>query len=244
MAWIDQEELRRELSVQVTGQNPPQPIRSFVHAGFEPKLLSAIAKEGFEAPTPIQSAALPVALSGRDMIGIAKTGSGKTLAFVWPMIVHVMDQRPVARGEGPIGLVLSPTRELAEQIFREAQRMTKPLGGKCVAIFGGAGKWEMVKALKEGPQIVVATPGRLIELIKSKATNLQRCTMVVLDEADRMFEMGFEYQMRSIVAQVRDDRQTMLFSATFKKRIEALANSILRNPIRITVGKVSLVGEC
>jgi ATP-dependent RNA helicase DDX42 len=106
------------------------------------------------------------------------------------------------------------------------------------AIFGGAGKWEMQKALKEAPEIVVATPGRFIEMVKSKATNLQRCTMVVLDEADRMFELGFEYQMRSILQNVRPDRQTLMFSATMKKKIEGFAREILANPIRIVIGSI------
>ena len=105
-------------------------------------------------------------------------------------------------------------------------------------MFGGGGKWEMVKALKEAPEIVVATPGRFIELIRNKSTNLSNCSLVVLDEADRMFEMGFEYQMRSIVNNVRPDRQTLLFSATMKRKVEGFARELLTNPIRIVVGTI------
>lgn len=154
------------------------------------------------------------------------------------MIVHILDQPQMQIGDGPIGVVLSPTRELAAQIYSEAKKFAKAFSIRVCAIFGGGGKWEMVKALKEAPEIVVATPGRFIELIRSKSTNLHRCTIVVLDEADRMFEMGFEYQMRSIINNIRPDRQTLLFSATMKRKIEGFARELLTNPIRIVVGTV------
>eukprot|EP01041_Mallomonas_annulata_P007324 gene7324-14939_t len=141
-------------------------------------------------------------------------------------------------GQGPIGIILSPTRELAAQIFTEAKRFAKIFNIRVCAIFGGSGKWEMIKALKESPEIVIGTPGRLIEMIRSKATNLRRCTMLVLDEADRMFEMGFEYQMRSIANTIRPDRQTLMFSATMKKKVEGFARDMLRNPIRVVVGSI------
>mmetsp|Transcript_12665 Transcript_12665/g.18951 ORF Transcript_12665/g.18951 Transcript_12665/m.18951 type:complete len:698 (-) Transcript_12665:73-2166(-) len=229
-------QLREDLQISVEGRDVPVPIESFKQAGFSDNLLLEIIKQGFEAPTPIQSQALPVALSGRDIIGVAKTGSGKTLAFVWPMLMHVCDQRFIEKGEGPIAVILSPTRELATQIYSEAKKFAKKLDVKVCAVFGGAGKWEMKKALKEGPEIVIATPGRLIEMIKTKATNLLRCTMVVLDEADRMFDLGFGYQMRSIVDQIRPSRQTMLFSATFKRKVEQLARDVLNDPIRVNIG--------
>ena len=228
------EEVAADMDLVIKGDDAPWPIRSFKHAGFDDNLMKAIIKQGYEAPTPVQSAALPVAMSGRDMMGLAQTGSGKTLAFVWPMVVHVSDQRPLAKGEGPIGVVLAPTRELVEQIHREMAKFLKPC--RSVAIVGGAGKYEMVVALKEGREVVVATPGRFMELLSKKATNLRRTTMVVLDEADRMFEMGFEYQMRSIMEQIRPDRQTLLFSATFKRHVESLASQTLVRPVRIQVG--------
>ena len=228
------DELAAEMDLVIKGDEAPWPIRSFRHAGFQDSLVKAIIKQGYEAPTPVQSAALPVAMSGRDLLGLAQTGSGKTLAFVWPMVVHVSDQRPLAKGEGPIGVVLAPTRELVEQIHKEIAKFLKPY--RSVAIVGGAGKYEMVVALKEGREVVVATPGRFMELLSKKATNLRRTTMVVLDEADRMFEMGFEYQMRSIMEQIRPDRQTLLFSATFKRHVESLASQTLVRPVRIQVG--------
>jgi ATP-dependent RNA helicase DDX42 len=224
---------RTELEVAVSGTSVPRPIRSFMEAGFNDKLLREIVKHGFEAPTAIQAQALSAALSGRDVVGIAKTGSGKTLGFVWPIIVHALDQPPLQPHDGPIALILAPTRELAAQIYTEARKFARPFSMKVCAIFGGAGKYEMKKALADGPEIVVATPGRFIEMIKGKATNLLRCTILVLDEADRMFEMGFEYQMRSIVNNVRPDRQIMMFSATFKKKVEGLAQDILKVILRV-----------
>ncbi|CAM9838703.1 unnamed protein product, partial [Sphacelaria rigidula] len=222
----------------------PAPVRSFKHAGFDDLLLTEVVRQGFEAPTPIQSQALPVVMSGRDMIGVAQTGSGKTLAFVWPALIHVMDQRVIVKGkEGPIVVILAPTRELAGQIYSEANKFAKRYGCKVCAVYGGAGKWEMQKALKEGPEIVVATPGRMIEMIKLKSTNMQRCTMMILDEADRMFDMGFEYQMRSIVQQTRPDRQTLMFSATFKQRVQKLASDILDDPVHVHIGSHNLTAN-
>ena len=230
----------QEAQLLVDGNNTPRPIISFKDCGFNDLLLKEIVKAGFESPTAIQKQALPVALSGRDLIGLAKTGSGKTLAFVWPMIIHVLDQPQMKHGEGPIGLILSPTRELTGQIYTEAKKFAKIFNIRLCAVIGGEGKYEMQKKLKEEvPEIVVATPGRFIDLALTKATNLNtRCTMVVLDEADRMFEMGFEYQMRSILQNIRPNRQTLMFSATMKKKIEYFAREILQDPIRIVVGNI------
>jgi len=245
---MDWEEMLRyreeELQVQVEGRESCRPIVSFKHAtGFSEILLREIVKRGFEAPTPIQAQALPLALAGRDVLGIAQTGSGKTLAFVWPAIVHLMDQPHIQRGDGPIVLILAPTRELASQIYVEATKFSKPHGAKVAAIFGGAGKWEQTKLLKEGVEILVATPGRLLELLKTKATNLKRCTMLVLDEADRMFDLGFEAQLHSVLGQIRPDRQTLLFSATFKRKVEKLANEVLQDPVRVVCGKAGQANE-
>mmetsp|Transcript_13743 Transcript_13743/g.32552 ORF Transcript_13743/g.32552 Transcript_13743/m.32552 type:complete len:731 (-) Transcript_13743:290-2482(-) len=230
-----------ELTLQGRGLDQIRPLQSFVHCGFEPKLVKAILDAGFEAPTPIQCASLPPALAGRDLLALARTGSGKTLAYVWPMVVHAFAQRPLESGEGPIGLVLAPTRELVEQIYREVKRFVKPFEGRVVAVFGGGGKWEMSRALKAGAEVVVATPGRLMELSKpggagGPATNFGRVTMVVLDEADRMFDLGFEYQIQSILDQVRPARQTLLFSATFARRVEALAAKNMSDPVKVLVG--------
>lgn len=231
-------ELRQTLGLKVTGPAPPNPITSFGHLSFDEALLKAIIRSEYTQPTPIQAQAVPAALSGRDIIGIAKTGSGKTAAFIWPMLVHIMDQKELKPGEGPIGLILAPTRELSQQIYNEARKFGKVYNIQVVCAYGGGSKWEQSKALESGAEIVVATPGRMIDLVKIKATNLQRVTFLVLDEADRMFDMGFEPQVRSICNHVRPDRQTLLFSATFKKKVEKLARDILFDPVRIVQGDV------
>ncbi|KAF3699853.1 ATP-dependent RNA helicase DDX42 [Channa argus] len=186
---------------------------------------------------------VPIALSGRDMIGIAKTGSGKTAAFIWPMLIHIMDQKELAPGEGPIAVIVCPTRELCQQIHAECKRFGKAYSLRSVAVYGGGSMWEQAKALQEGAEIVVCTPGRLIDHVKKKATSLQRVTYLVFDEADRMFDMGFEYQVRSIASHVRPDRQTLLFSATFRKKIERLARDILVDPIRVVQGDIGEANE-
>ncbi len=177
---------RQENEIAYTSSNNatvPRPILKFSQAGFDLKLLQEIEKIGYERPTPIQSQGIPIALAGHDMIGLARTGSGKTLAYIWPMLMHVLDQPQMAAGDGPIGLVLAPTRELVAQIYHETKKFSKVFNMRVAAIHGGPMKYEMIKVLKEQvPEIVVATPGRLIDLIKTKATNLRRCTMVVLDE--------------------------------------------------------------
>ena len=186
---------RRDLNIKVRGADVPCPITSFAEAGFDAPLSKIITKQGFSTPTPIQSQALPAAMSGRDVIGIAKTGSGKTMAFVWPMLVHIMDQRVLEKKEGPIGLVLAPTHELAHQIYTEARKFAKVYDVNVCAVYGGASKWEQKQALMKGAEIVVATPGRMIDMVKNKSTNLTRVTYLVLDEADRMFDMGFEVRV-------------------------------------------------
>ncbi|KAH9396384.1 ATP-dependent RNA helicase ddx42 [Tyrophagus putrescentiae] len=174
--------------------------------------MRAIRKLEYTQPTPIQA---------------------QTAAFIWPLLVHILDQPALAPGDGPIGVILAPTRELSQQIYAEAKRFAKPYGITVVCAYGGGSKYEQSQDLEAGAEIVVATPGRMIDFVKAKATNFLRTTYLVLDEADRMFDMGFEVQVRSICNHVRPDRQTLMFSATFKKRIEKLARDVLTDPIRI-----------
>ena len=223
--------------------SPPRPVTSFGHFHFDEQLMRLIIKCEFTQPTPIQAQAIPVALSGRDIIGVAKTGSGKTAAFLWPALVHIMDQRELKAGDGPIVLILAPTRELAQQIYTEARKFAKAYNIACACAFGGGNLYEQTLACQEGVELLVCTPGRLIDLIKKKGTNLQRVTYLVLDEADRMFDMGFEAQVRSIAQHVRPGRQTLLFSATFKSRVERLAREILVDPVRIVQGEVGEANE-
>ncbi|KAL0371551.1 UNVERIFIED_CONTAM: DEAD-box ATP-dependent RNA helicase 24 [Sesamum angustifolium] len=229
MSDQDVAEYRKSLAIRVSGFDVPRPIKTFEDCGFSMELMKAIAKQAYEKP--IQCQALPIVLSGRDIIGIAKTGSGKTASFVLPMVVHIMDQPELQK------------EELAHQIYLEAKKFAKAYGIRVSAVYGGMSKLEQFKELKAGCEIVVATPGRLIDMIKMKALTMLRATYLVLDEADRMFDLGFEPQIRSIVGQIRPDRQTLLFSATMPRKVEKLAREILSDPVRVTVGEVGMANE-
>jgi ATP-dependent RNA helicase DDX46/PRP5 len=178
-------------------------------------------------------------MSGRDVIGIAETGSGKTLAYILPMIRHILDQRRLEEDEGPVGLVMAPTRELCNQIYLECRLFCASVGLRVACVYGGAGVAGQLSQLKKGAEIVVCTPGRMIDILclsNGKITNLKRVTFVVLDEADRMFDMGFEPQIAKILNNVRPDRQTVMFSATFPRNVENLAKKILVRPVEVVVG--------
>nr|XP_057943536.1 probable ATP-dependent RNA helicase DDX46 isoform X1 [Doryrhamphus excisus] len=236
---------RSELEgITVKGKGCPKPIRTWVQCGVSMKILNALKKHNYEKPTPIQAQAIPAIMSGRDLIGIAKTGSGKTIAFLLPMFRHIMDQRPLEESEGPISVIMTPTRELALQITKECKKFSKSLGLRVVCVYGGTGISEQIAELKRGAEIIVCTPGRMIDMLganSGRVTNLRRATYVVLDEADRMFDMGFEPQVMRIVDNVRPDRQTVMFSATFPRAMEALARRILAKPLEIQVGGRSVV---
>ncbi|KAJ2057835.1 pre-mRNA processing RNA-helicase [Coemansia sp. S146] len=230
--------------VKIRGADAPKPATSWSHFGLPAACADVIRHQGFEKPTPVQAQSVPAILSGRDVIGVAKTGSGKTLAFILPMLRHIKAQRPLATSEGPIGLVMTPTRELAVQIHRECRPFLKPLGLRAVCAYGGSAIKDQIGELKRGAEIIVCTPGRLIDLLcanSGRVTNLHRVTYLVLDEADRMFDMGFEPQVTKIVQSVRPSRQTVLFSATFPRQMEALARKILRRPLEIVVGGRALI---
>jgi hypothetical protein len=201
---------------------------------FPEELTRTIVKCGYDSPTIVQSQTLSVALSGCDALITAATGSGKTLAYIWPMVVHIYDQKYIESGvDGPIGLVLTPTRELAKQVYQHAKKFIECIGGKAIEVSGGhCGTYELIKRLKLGCEIIVGSPGRVIDIVRKKGTNLRRVTFLVLDEADRMLDMGFEKQVHSILENIRPDRQTLLLSATFGKRVEKVARSWLRNPVR------------
>ncbi|KAF4077498.1 hypothetical protein AMELA_G00208730 [Ameiurus melas] len=238
-------EYRLELEgVLVKGKGCPKPVKTWVQCGTSMKVLNALKKHNYEKPTPIQAQAIPAIMSGRDLIGIAKTGSGKTIAFLLPMFRHILDQRPLEEGEGPIAMIMTPTRELALQITKECKKFSKPLGLRVVCVYGGTGISEQIAELKRGAEIIVCTPGRMIDMLganSGRVTNLRRVTYVVVDEADRMFDMGFEPQVMRIVDNVRPDRQTVMFSATFPRVMEALARRILNKPIEVQVGGRSVV---
>ncbi|TXG50212.1 hypothetical protein EZV62_022736 [Acer yangbiense] len=225
---------RKEITVE--GHDIPKPIRMFHEANFP----DVIAKLGFVEPTPIQAQGWPMALKGRDLIGIAETGSGKTLAYLMPALVHVIAQPRLVQGEGPIVLVLAPTRELAVQIQEEALKFGSRASIRSTCVYGGTPKGPQIRDLQRGVEIVIATPGRLIDMLEAQHTNLRRVTYLVLDEADRMLDMGFEPQIRKIIAQIRPDRQTLYWSATWPREVETLARQFLRNPYKVIVGSPDL----
>ena len=238
-------DLRLELSsITIRGKDAPIPVTKWSQCGLNATVLDVIERLGFEKPTPIQAQAIPAVMSGRDVIGVAQTGSGKTIAFLLPMFRHILNQRPLEKNEGPIALILSPTRELATQIFKDCKPFLKVLGLRAICAYGGPPIKEQIAQVKAGTEIIVCTPGRMIDLLAAnggRVLNLQRVTYIVLDEADRQFDMGFEPQVMKIISNVRPDRQTVLFSATFPKQMEALARKILKRPIEITVGNKSVV---
>ena len=238
-------DLRLELDgIKVSGKNVPKPVQKWSQCGLTRPILDVIEGLGYEKPTSIQMQALPVIMSGRDVIGVAKTGSGKTMAFVLPMLRHIKDQDPVSGDDGPIALIMTPTRELCTQIYSDLQPFAKALKLRSIAAYGGNAIKDQIAELKRGAEIIVATPGRLIDLLAAnsgRVTNLKRATYLVLDEADRMFDMGFEPQVMKIFNNVRPDRQTILFSATMPRIIDALTKKVLREPVEITVGGRSVV---
>ncbi|KAG9246325.1 putative Pre-mRNA-processing ATP-dependent RNA helicase prp5 [Calycina marina] len=237
-------DLRLELDgIKVVG-DAPKPVQKWSQCGLNVQSLEVIRKLGYERPTAIQMQAIPAIMSGRDVIGVAKTGSGKTMAFMLPMFRHIRDQRPLEGTDGPVGLIMTPTRELATQIHRECKPFLKAMGLRAVCAYGGAPIKEQIADLKRGAEIIVCTPGRMIDLLTAnsgRVTNLRRVTYVVLDEADRMFDMGFEPQVMKVFANIRPDRQTILFSATMPRIMDALAKKTLSSPVEITVGGRSVV---
>jgi len=205
---------------------------NFEQFNLDSRLMQGIKYAGYETATPIQEAAIPAALRGRDIIGTAQTGTGKTAAFVLPILNKLLDgPRAIPRA-----LIVTPTRELAEQIHQVVRALSAGTKLRGAAIYGGVGVNRQVKALKDGAEILVATPGRLLDLLQQRHARLERIEILVIDEADRMFDMGFLPDIKRIIKAVPVQRQTMLFSATFPLEVEQLAAQSLRDPQRITLG--------
>jgi ATP-dependent RNA helicase DDX5/DBP2 len=229
---------RRAAEITVRGDRVPRPVLGFAESPFPVYVIEAVQKAGFREPTAIQSQGWPMAMSGRDMVGIAQTGSGKTLAYLLPAIVHINAQPELKPGDGPVCLVLAPTRELAVQIKQEADKFGNSTRVKNTCCYGGAPKSGQKRDLSRGVEIVIATPGRLKDFIAGGDTNLRRVTYLVLDEADRMLDMGFEPDIRKIVAQIRPDRQTLMWSATWPREVQQIAREFLRDYIQVNVGSL------
>ena len=223
------------------------PMTEFSETPFLPQILRALSNEGYVSPTPTQSQSWPIALAGRDIISVARTGSGKTCGFLLPafhkiMILRNLNKSPKPGRFGsriyraPTVLVLAPTRELADQIHEQARKFSAAAGLLTMAAYGGAARGPQIKILRNGVDVVIGTPGRISDLNMSGDLDLSKIEYAVLDEADRMLDMGFEPQIREIFGQLPEDKQCLFFTATWPKSVQSLANEFLKDPIEISIG--------
>ncbi|MFA5174973.1 MAG: DEAD/DEAH box helicase [Patescibacteria group bacterium] len=203
-----------------------QAMPDFNNLGISQNLLAILAEQKFTSPTPIQSRCIPAVLEGKDVVGIAQTGTGKTLAFGVPIIQRLSS----LKGQG---LIVLPTRELAEQVDKVMQKLGGKLGLRTAVIIGGARIDGQIRSLRRNPHIVIATPGRLMDHLRQKNYSLQNVKIIVLDEADRMLDIGFAPQIKQILSSISSNRQTLLFSATMPTEIIKIANQYMKNPVRI-----------
>nr|KAG5705142.1 hypothetical protein BaRGS_030859 [Batillaria attramentaria] len=240
------EKVRKKWHILVEGDDKPPPIKTFREMKFPKAILNGLKKKGIEKPTPIQIQGIPTVLSGRDMIGIAFTGSGKTLVFTLPIIMFCLEQEkrlPFMNNEGPYGLIVCPSRELARQTHEIIKYYCECLQAdgfpalRPALLIGGVQMKEQMEVIKRGVHIVVATPGRLMLMLDKKMVTLDVCRYLCLDEADRMIDMGFEEDVRTIFSFFKGQRQTLLFSATMPKKIQNFARSALVQPVTINVGR-------
>jgi len=263
MAERDWRIFKEDYNISTKGGNIPHPLRSWDESGLEKGILDVIRAAGYKEPTPIQRQAIPIGLQNRDIIGTAETGSGKTAAFLIPLLAWIRSLPSIERSfdadNGPYALILAPTRELAQQIEEEAVKFGKPLGLNVVTVIGGLSREEQGFKLRLGCQIVIGTPGRLVDVLENRYLTLQQCTYVVMDEADRMIDMGFETDVKRIleylpVTNQKPDnelaentkdfaskdkyRQTVMFTATMEPEVERLARTYLRRPATVTIGSV------
>jgi ATP-dependent RNA helicase RhlE len=217
---------------------PKGPQVSFTSFALNPRINAGISAAGYSSPTPIQLKTIPAILEGRDVLGLAQTGTGKTAAFVLPILQRLL--------KGPRGklraLILSPTRELAEQTHVAIGELGHQTGLRSLTIYGGVSAQPQINRLRSGVEIAVACPGRLLDLMGQQAVSLKGIEVVVLDEADRMFDMGFLPDIRRILAALPAPRQTLLFSATMPPEIRSLANEFLHRPVTIDLGVSRPIG--
>ncbi|CAN8099567.1 unnamed protein product [Discula destructiva] len=255
---------KEDFEISTKGGGVPNPMRNWDESGLPARLMDVVRSVGYNEPTPIQRAAIPIALQARDLIGVAQTGSGKTASFLLPLLVYIsglpmLDDHN--KGDGPYALILAPTRELAQQIEAEAKKFATPLGFSCVSIVGGHSIEEQAFALRNGAEIVVATPGRLVDCIERRLLVLQQCCYIIMDEADKMVQLGFEDSLNKILdalpinnekpdtEEAEDSkammrylgnsnryRQTMMYTATMPPPVEKIAKKYLRRPAIVTIG--------
>lgn len=254
---------REDFNISYKGSRIPRPMRNWEEGNLTSELLKAVSKAGYKKPSPIQMAAIPLGLQQRDVIGIAETGSGKTAAFVLPMLTYISRLPPMTEeneAEGPYAVVMAPTRELAQQIEEETIKFAHYLDIRVVSIVGGQSIEEQGFKLRQGCEIVIATPGRLLDCLERRYAVLNQCNYVVLDEADRMIDMGFEPQVVGVLDAMpssnlkpenedeeldekRIYRTTYMFSATMPPAVERLARKYLRNPVVVTIGTAGKATE-
>ena len=216
---------------------------SFNTLGLEPNIMKAIQEAGYTEPTPIQAAAIPQILAGHDLIGIAQTGTGKTAAFTLPILAKLAELINGSQRRGIRALVLAPTRELVVQIQENVRAYAKHLPLRVATVFGGVGERPQIEALRSGVDLVIATPGRLLDLTGQRHGDFSGLQFLVLDEADRMLDMGFLPSIRRIVKSLPKNRQTLMFSATLSKEIEALTHEFQRSPKTVQIGRRSNPAE-
>jgi ATP-dependent RNA helicase DDX23/PRP28 len=259
---------KEDFNIATKGGGIPNPMRNWKESNLPRRLLEIIDSAGYTEPTPIQRAAIPIALQNRDLIGVAVTGSGKTAAFLLPLLVYIaelprLDESEWRRSNGPYAIILAPTRELAQQIELEARKFSAPLGFTVVSIVGGHSIEEQAYNLRNGAEIIIATPGRLVDCIERRIIVLEQCCYIIMDEADRMIDLGFEEPVNRIldalpVANEKPDsdaaenaramsrplgdkeryRQTMMYTATMPSAVERIARKYLRRPAIVTIGNV------
>lgn len=257
---------KEDYNISTKGGSIPNPMRSWSESGLPQRLLDIVDQVGYTEPSAVQRAAIPVALQSRDLIGVAVTGSGKTAAFLLPLLVYISELpalNEMTKNDGPYALILAPTRELAQQIEVEARKFATPLGFTCVSIVGGHSLEEQAYNLRDGAEIIIATPGRLVDCIERRVLVLSQCCYVIMDEADRMIDLGFEEPVNKIldalpVANMKPDsedaenavamsqhlggkdryRQTMMYTATMPTAVERIARKYLRRPAIVTIGNV------
>lgn len=218
-------------------------VNQFSELGLAAPILKALAGEGYNTPTPIQAKAIPAVMAGSDLLGIAQTGTGKTAAFALPILHRLAANRRHVARKGCRVLVLTPTRELASQIADNFRTYGRNLGLSIAVVFGGVGHRPQIQALANGVDILIATPGRLLDHMAARAISLQHTEVLVLDEADRMLDMGFVKPIRQIASHLPAERQTLLFSATMPKEIAGLANTFLRDPVKAAVTPVASAAD-
>ncbi|WP_255991439.1 DEAD/DEAH box helicase, partial [Chitinolyticbacter albus] len=207
---------------------------TFASLGLAPDVLKAVSEQGYENPTPIQAQAIPSVLAGRDMLGAAQTGTGKTAAFTLPILTRLAQyaNTGVSPARHPVrALILTPTRELADQVYESAKTYGKHMALRSHVVFGGVDIKDQIPQLRAGTEVLVATPGRLLDHVQQKTVNLSQVEILVLDEADRMLDMGFILDIKKIISLLTNRKQTLLFSATFSPEIKKLAGEFLKDPV-------------